>query len=105
DLRATAATRAANRAISDLVGYGQVSAEEVGDDTPTAAAPLELADGPMVQRTGEALMALYGTEDEGPAQRALDAIVADLNGQLPLVVARAVQRVAQHRPRPAEGEG
>jgi len=100
DLRATAATRAANRAISDLVGYGQVSAEEIGDDTP-AAAPMELADGQMVQRTGEALMALYGTEDEGPAQRALDAIVADLGGALPVVVARAIQRAAQHRPRPA----
>lgn len=30
DLRATAATRAKNRAISDLVGMGEVSAEEVG---------------------------------------------------------------------------
>jgi hypothetical protein len=33
DLRATAATRAANRAISDLVAFGQVSAEEMEDVT------------------------------------------------------------------------
>lgn len=32
DLRATAATRALNRAISNLVGMGDVSAEEIADD-------------------------------------------------------------------------
>lgn len=32
DLRATATTRAMNRAISSLVGFGEVSAEEVGQD-------------------------------------------------------------------------
>jgi hypothetical protein len=36
DLRATATTRAKNRAISDLIGMGDVSAEEV-DATPTVA--------------------------------------------------------------------
>jgi len=99
DLRATAATRAANRAISDLVGVGQVSAEEVGDDAPAAVTALPMADGKDVQRTGEALMALYGSDEE-PAQVALEAIVKDLNGELPLMVARALQRAAQHRPRP-----
>lgn len=35
DVRATAHTRAKNRAISDLVGGGEVSAEEVSDDRDT----------------------------------------------------------------------
>ena len=34
DLPATAATRATNRAISNLIGFGQVSAEEVDGDAP-----------------------------------------------------------------------
>lgn len=34
DLRATATTRASNRAISNLVGMGEVSAEEVGRNEP-----------------------------------------------------------------------
>ena len=39
DLRATATTRAKNRAISDLVGMGDVSAEEVGGGGETTALP------------------------------------------------------------------
>lgn len=33
DVRATAQTRASNRAISDLIGWGEVSAEELSDDS------------------------------------------------------------------------
>jgi hypothetical protein len=39
DLRATATTRAMNRAISGLVGMGEVSAEEVGTQHEAAALP------------------------------------------------------------------
>lgn len=37
NVRATAHTRAKNRAISDLVGGGEVSAEEIEDEAPTPA--------------------------------------------------------------------
>lgn len=103
DLRATAATRATSRAISDLVGYGQVSAEEVSGEDPDRPAVV-MADGKDVQRTGEALMALYRETSEDRAQAALDAIVADTDGALPLMVARALQRAAQHRPKPEVAE-
>lgn len=39
DISATAVTRATNRAISNLVGFGQVSAEEIDGDAPVAASP------------------------------------------------------------------
>jgi hypothetical protein len=40
DISGTAATRATNRAISNLVGFGQVSAEEVDGAGPTTSAAL-----------------------------------------------------------------
>jgi hypothetical protein len=40
DVAATAVTRATNRAISNLVGFGQVSAEEIDGAGPTVAAGL-----------------------------------------------------------------
>ena len=98
DLSGTAFTRATNRAISDLVGFGQVSAEEVD----AGAEGLEPAEPEDIERTGQALMALYATDDDTPAQKALDAIVADLGGGLPKIVARALQRAAQHRPKARE---
>lgn len=35
DVKSTAQTRASNRAVADLIGCGEVSAEELGDDSPT----------------------------------------------------------------------
>jgi hypothetical protein len=104
DLRTTAATRATNRAISDLVGFGQVSAEEADGAGSQDLPVLEPADANDVERTGRALMALYGEQgdNDAAAQKALDAIVADLNGGLPKIVARALQRAAQHRPQEEE---
>lgn len=66
DLMATAYTRAANRAISDLVGGGEVSAEEVtSEDTYTAAPTVEtladnMVDGLVIMagRSPERMMAL-----------------------------------------------
>jgi hypothetical protein len=39
DAIATASTRASNRAVSNLIAMGEVSAEEIGDRTPRDAAP------------------------------------------------------------------
>ena len=39
DTKATAHTRAKSRAISDLIGFGQVSAEEIGNDQPAFNPP------------------------------------------------------------------
>ncbi len=44
DVRATAFTRACNRAISDLVGGGEVSAEEIRGETPPPAITREQAE-------------------------------------------------------------
>lgn len=61
DISATAATRATNRAISNLVGFGQVSAEEV-DGTGSAPSP--------------ALP--YGPEGDDESDAKATAIVAEL---------------------------
>jgi hypothetical protein len=39
DIGATATTRAVNRAVSNLVGFGQVSAEEIDGDAPPTGSP------------------------------------------------------------------
>lgn len=61
DLRATATTRAKNRAISDLVGMGEVSAEEAdagqGTGLPAWAQP---ADGALLQQAREAVKEIGG---------------------------------------------
>lgn len=44
DLPATATTLAQNRAISNLIGFGAVSAEEVGEEAPTSAPAAALPD-------------------------------------------------------------
>lgn len=43
DVRATSHTRAKNRAISDLVGFGEVSAEEMGNETDLRVSNVEPA--------------------------------------------------------------
>jgi hypothetical protein len=53
DIQATAATRALNRAISNLVGMGEVSAEEIEATPDTAAANPYGTYGPVVDEVGE----------------------------------------------------
>lgn len=60
-LRATATTRAKNRAIADLVGMGEVSAEEV---TTSGAPPFEHADEHLQKAAKQALGRLAPTPDE-----------------------------------------
>lgn len=86
DLRATATTRAKNRAISDLVGMGAVSAEEVespGGQRSDTGPP----HGPQVTQelgvaASSALTALTGG-DAGVARGCWEAIKRDLGGYMP----------------------
>lgn len=97
DLRATATTRAKNRAISDLVGMGEVSAEEAAggasDDTP-AFGPGASED--KMGRMVAALAYLFDT-GEGPrddlAARAYNAIGMRFN-YVPEAVADAIRLAA-----------
>jgi hypothetical protein len=58
DLRATAATRARNRAISDLVGMGEVSAEEVDANAISNGAPAVQAASPKATQNAQKAIAL-----------------------------------------------
>lgn len=98
DIATTAYTRAANRAISDMIGAGEISAEEVRATGEFAGISLEeraavkeaWARAPQERRTatttwlraagfaGETLAALFSDF----ARRAADVQVADLLGQL-----------------------
>lgn len=64
DLRTTAETRAKNRAISDLIGMGKVSAEEVdaGASGPVTQ-QVKLASDDLSTRAKDALRVLLGEED------------------------------------------
>jgi hypothetical protein len=90
DLPATAVTRATNRAISNLVGFGQVSAEEVdadvraGSDASAGALPA---------------WAEYGAEGPlGPVANAASQLVAivELAGADPAGVPRAGAAIREH---------
>lgn len=87
DLRATATTRAKNRAIADLVGMGAVSAEEISDSDRHATGPPY---GPAVSKqtaplASQALIALY-EGDADAAERVWNAIKTKL-GYMPEAVA------------------
>jgi len=98
DIPATAATRAMNRAISNLVGMGEVSAEEIDGEVlehPYGdSATARETDG--LQR---AITALTATDDPKPLT---DRLERDAGGYLPRIVARAIMLVAAHRPTPTE---
>jgi hypothetical protein len=97
DLRATASTRAVNRAISGLVGMGDVSAEEIGD-TSHAAASEDLPYGPKYDEAigkaaGNACVLLAG----GDPQKGVTLwkmIAEDLGGYLPQAAAVALIHAA-----------
>jgi len=93
DLPSTAATRAKNRAISDLLGTGEVSAEEV-----SASADSGPAFGPEFSGDKAALMAaierLVGSHEHA---RGVAAGIVGEAGYMPAVVARAIQRADSAR--------
>ncbi len=88
DLRGTASTRATNRAISNLVGMGDVSAEEMDAPKRSSEHPHgEPASEDLARRFVGALHYLVGQET---GDRTATAIYADCGGYLPQKVARGV---------------
>jgi hypothetical protein len=88
DLRATATTRAKNRAIADLVGMGDVSAEEIGDTAAHNALPY----GPEViaavrPSAAQACVKIAGNPDQGIA---LWKVIARELGYMPQAAAVAL---------------
>jgi len=83
DLRATATTRAKNRAIADLVGMGEVSAEEMATLSATQPDPFTGDVAGVVADLGLAL-------PPSDVQRVLDWVIADNGGVLPNPVGRAL---------------
>ena len=91
-LRATATTRAKNRAIADLVGMGEVSAEEMENVGGQAAGPPY---GPAVDEEGrdKASTALAFLLDSD-AEAVWNSIVKDA-GYMPTVAAGTIRRIAR----------
>lgn len=92
DLRATATTRAKNRAISDLVGMGEVSAEEVDGGAGGGSAFGPEADDEVQARMLRALAFMYDTgtgPDERLAVEAFNKLGITFD-YIPEVVARAL---------------
>jgi hypothetical protein len=97
DMRATAETRAKNRAISDLIGMGKVSAEEVDAGAPAGPPYGVPADEQSVAKVPQALAMLLDHGDgpnDAAAAAVQEALVKDAGGYLPRIVARALFHVA-----------
>lgn len=90
DLRATATTRAMNRAISGLVGMGDVSAEEV-DNTPPEPWWVKPATDDRKREALDAAAILVGERDTA---RALLKSMADQIGVMPDVIPAALKVLA-----------
>jgi hypothetical protein len=113
DLRTTATTRAKNRATADLVGMGEVSAEEIepaGDDAADQALTAGAPSSDELRRAAlGALAALVG--DPETAREAAEAIKSD-HGYLPVAAGRALchaaiasKRARQRSANPDESTG
>jgi hypothetical protein len=110
DLRSTATTRAKNRATADLVGMGEVSAEEIvpaGDEDGQQQAALA-AGAPASEELARVAFAalahlLGGGEPDREAAKRVGARIAADHGQLPMAVGRALCYAAAALPvkRPA----
>lgn len=98
DLRGTAATRAKNRAISDLVGMGEVSAEEVaagGGGSVALPAWAAGIDREATARLRRALAYLLDDEPRGPRVEQVGFEITEAcGGIIPAAVLDAVRRVA-----------
>ena len=93
DLRATATTRAMNRAISGLVGMGEVSAEEV--DAGGASAPAEVEASPELKQALRSVLTYLLDGDERAVARAIDALDGQFEKRLPRSAGQAVCLVAK----------
>ena len=87
DLRATATTRAKNRAISDLVGMGEVSAEEAA----LMSSSVETFSGDLAPII-DALTVVIGGET---TRRLMDWIASDNDGSIPAPVGRALVAIGR----------
>jgi hypothetical protein len=104
DLPATAETRAKNRAISDLVAFGAVSAEEAESEpgaaralggVPPWAAPVNDIAG--VAQSLVSLLKLAGVDEAEAATRATNignAVFEDCESTVPLCVARVINFIS-----------
>jgi len=90
DLRATATTRAKNRAISDLVGMGEVSAEEA--EAATSSGHGAPADQKLGESAHRALVYLLGND---AGNLALSKIMQRFGDELPAAAAYAIADVAK----------
>lgn len=107
DLRATATTRATNRAISNLVAFGTMSAEEVEGDSAAVSHGSDAAPPPSWAQpagnddlldTANAMVhvvrALGHTENPAQVVRVLgNAIRSECDGVIPIAVARAFRHL------------
>ena len=101
DLRTTAATRAKNRAISDLLGTGEVSAEEITGESGEHGPPYgpEVADA-IAKNAGKAAVKLAGGDPH--AGIALwKKITGHLGGYMPQAAAIALLAAADAHPQPS----
>jgi hypothetical protein len=98
DLRATATTRAKNRAISDLVGMGEVSAEEVA----AAAEPRKLE--PFTSDLKETWQALEFQIGDDATATLRSWLIEDNDGIIPVNLGRALVAIGRclNTPEPAD---
>lgn len=95
DLRATATTRAKNRAVADLVGMGEVSAEEVAVGGGDAAQPFgPVADKELLERATKAMLWLHG-QDREAAETRWELAKRDHAGYMPQALAEGVVIAAE----------
>lgn len=116
DLPATAVTRATNRAISNLVGFGQVSAEEIDADVRAGGAS---ADPPMppawacyavdseLRRCGDDLVAIVEAAGaDTNSVTTIGAAIRDECGGIPVCIVRTIAGIrAALGPPPGDANG
>lgn len=91
DMRATATTRAKNRAISDLVGMGEVSAEEVSMGGTEAAAAIPPYDGNLTPAWNQ-IASVVGVD---PTVKLSDFVLKDNGGNVPMNVGRTIVAIGR----------
>jgi hypothetical protein len=96
DLRGTAATRATNRAVSNLVGMGEVSAEEVGEQEQQGPPNGPPASSNLENTLATALTFLFGG-DESHAAFVIGEIARVAGGYVPSAAAQAVVLTIKHK--------
>lgn len=96
-LRATATTRAKNRAIADLVGMGEVSAEEVTSAGPPFGPPQTESEAKKLRA------ALKWLLPPDQAKAVWEQITKECEGYVPHVVSAALTTAIRHRKDTEEG--